>query len=300
MKPIHRRPLDLALVLFFSISVLYGFLFSLPEGLGVPVAADSPWPPLRALHECMHAEGYGAVRFLRARELDGDGLHDVEVVHTHADGLGADLIVAGTMTAALDLGAQRLVFTFFEGTRTELGERVPLPDNGYELVFEPVDGRLLGERVPQLVQVSGVHPSALAADRTRQPGALDVATRLAWLERFDRLLEAAGTADRVRLQELRGVKDGEFLDGYLLATDDKGHVQYGATCARLAVEVDRHANVVSLVLRDGILHRGLAESTITADGYRILLPKLRPERAAELMLGMVVEKQRGKPPHNNQ
>jgi len=27
--PIHRRPLDLALVLFFSISVLYGFLFSL-------------------------------------------------------------------------------------------------------------------------------------------------------------------------------------------------------------------------------------------------------------------------------
>jgi hypothetical protein len=30
--------------------VLYGALFSLPEGLGVPVAPDSPWPPLRALH----------------------------------------------------------------------------------------------------------------------------------------------------------------------------------------------------------------------------------------------------------
>ena len=47
---ISRRPLDLALALFFSVSVLYGFLFSLPEGLGVPVAPDSPWPPLRALH----------------------------------------------------------------------------------------------------------------------------------------------------------------------------------------------------------------------------------------------------------
>ena len=47
---ILKRPLDLGLILFFSISVLYGFLFSLPEGLGVPVAADSPWPPLRALH----------------------------------------------------------------------------------------------------------------------------------------------------------------------------------------------------------------------------------------------------------
>ncbi len=51
MRPIHRRPLDLVLVAFFSISVVYGFLFSLPEGLGVPVAPDSPWPPLRALHE---------------------------------------------------------------------------------------------------------------------------------------------------------------------------------------------------------------------------------------------------------
>ena len=46
--PILRRPLDLALVVFFSVSVVYGFLFSLPEGLGVPVSADSPWPPLRA------------------------------------------------------------------------------------------------------------------------------------------------------------------------------------------------------------------------------------------------------------
>ena len=56
MKPISRRPLDLALVVFFSISVLYGFLFSLPEGLGVPVSADSPWPPLQALHEWAVAE----------------------------------------------------------------------------------------------------------------------------------------------------------------------------------------------------------------------------------------------------
>ena len=48
MKPIWRRPLDLGLVAFFSLSVVYGFLFSLPEGLGVPVSADSPWPPLRA------------------------------------------------------------------------------------------------------------------------------------------------------------------------------------------------------------------------------------------------------------
>ncbi|MGB1142096.1 MAG: hypothetical protein ACPG1A_14435, partial [Halioglobus sp.] len=56
MTPILRRPLDLLLVAFFCISILYGFLFSLPEGLGVPVSADSPWPPLRALHDWAVAE----------------------------------------------------------------------------------------------------------------------------------------------------------------------------------------------------------------------------------------------------
>ena len=56
IAPITRRPLDLALACFFSISVVYGFLFSLPEGLGVPVAPDSPWPPLRALHDWAVAE----------------------------------------------------------------------------------------------------------------------------------------------------------------------------------------------------------------------------------------------------
>jgi len=56
MIPLRRRPLDLLLIAFFTISVLYGFLFSLPEGLGVPVAPDSPWPPLRALHGWAIAE----------------------------------------------------------------------------------------------------------------------------------------------------------------------------------------------------------------------------------------------------
>ena len=44
------------MIAFFSISVLYGFLFSLPEGIGVPVAPDSPWPPLRALYDWAVAE----------------------------------------------------------------------------------------------------------------------------------------------------------------------------------------------------------------------------------------------------
>ena len=45
-----RFGLDRVLVVFFCITILYGLLFSLPEGLGVPVSHDSPWPPLRSLH----------------------------------------------------------------------------------------------------------------------------------------------------------------------------------------------------------------------------------------------------------
>ena len=55
-KAIIRRPIDLLFLAFFSISILYGFLFILPEGLGVPVSADRPWPPLRALHGWAVAE----------------------------------------------------------------------------------------------------------------------------------------------------------------------------------------------------------------------------------------------------
>jgi hypothetical protein len=45
-----RRILDRILVAFFAVTILYGLLFSLPEGLGVSVSSDSPWPPLRSLH----------------------------------------------------------------------------------------------------------------------------------------------------------------------------------------------------------------------------------------------------------
>jgi hypothetical protein len=54
--PLRQRPLDLLLVAFFSVVVCYGLFFSLPEGLGVPVSPDSPWPPLRWLHDWAVAE----------------------------------------------------------------------------------------------------------------------------------------------------------------------------------------------------------------------------------------------------
>jgi emopamil binding protein len=47
---VTRHRLDYLFLPFFVIGIVYGALFSLPEALGVPVSADSPWPPLRSLH----------------------------------------------------------------------------------------------------------------------------------------------------------------------------------------------------------------------------------------------------------
>ena len=49
-QSLTRRRLDFVLMPCFVLALLYSLLFSLPEALGVPVAPDSPWPPLRALH----------------------------------------------------------------------------------------------------------------------------------------------------------------------------------------------------------------------------------------------------------
>jgi hypothetical protein len=50
-QSILRRPLDLGLVIFFGLSILYALLDSLPEAIGYKAAADSPWPPLRSLYD---------------------------------------------------------------------------------------------------------------------------------------------------------------------------------------------------------------------------------------------------------
>jgi hypothetical protein len=52
-KPVSilRRPLDLGLAIFFTLSILYALLDSLPEAIGFKATADSPWPPLRSLYD---------------------------------------------------------------------------------------------------------------------------------------------------------------------------------------------------------------------------------------------------------
>ncbi len=242
---------------------------------------------LRALHECLRAEGFTAQRFLSARALDGEGLHDVELLDLQSDGLGVTFVHAGRMTAALDRSTGRLELRFFDGQRDLGGEHMVLPEDGWALVFAPIDGRLVEARLPYLVQISGVYP-----DAARQQAANDVdpLTRRRWLERFDRLLGDLGGAEQWQVTRFRGMQDGYFLDAELVGTDARHQVVAMSFCRRLAVEVDATAGVVSLLLRDGNLRRDGVDSNISAEGYRMLLPDLTAKQASDTMFGMVVSK----------
>lgn len=241
---------------------------------------------LQALHECLRAEGFANQRFVRARSLDAEGLHDAELFVLGADGLGVTYLMAGRVTAELDRGKGRFELRFFDGHRIAGGEEAQLPPDGMPLVFQPIDGRLFEQRLPYLVRANGVYPGDVRPQRP--PTDVDPSTRLQWLDRFDTLLEAAGTPQRLRVNRFRGMADGCFLEVELIGTDDHHRLLSSAHCARLAVEVDSKANVVSLLLRDGVLRNGGEESTISAEGHRMLLPKLDPKKASDLMFGMVV------------
>jgi hypothetical protein len=48
--PLVRRRLDYLLLPAFVLGIINSIALSLPEGLGLPVSPDSPWPVLRSLH----------------------------------------------------------------------------------------------------------------------------------------------------------------------------------------------------------------------------------------------------------
>lgn len=134
MPPLTRRPLDLVLVAFFIVSVLYGLLFSLPEGLGVAVSPDSPWPPMRWLHDWAVAEEPAHLdpppNLIAATLFDG--LFQAPVLL---------FIIAGLIRPAPWLPPLALFYAgaaitnmFFYFVQTFLGPHPP-PNTGYYLAF---------------------------------------------------------------------------------------------------------------------------------------------------------------------
>ena len=244
---------------------------------------------LQALHECLRAEGYQNHRFLRAMRLDAEGLHEVEMLEASVDGLSVTFVAAGRMTALLDRSVGRLELRFFDGHRAVDGQRTSLPEDGLLITFKEVDGRLFERRLPFLVRSEGSYPVAAVAP-ARPATDLDTGTQRHWLSRIEKVLDGAKTDLNWRVSRLRGLDEGHFCEVELIGTNDKNMVVASAHCDRLAFEIDERSGLVSLLLNDGVLRQRGVESTITGEGYRMLLPGLTPKETINAMLGMIVKR----------
>jgi len=157
MTSILRRPVDLLLICFFAVAVLYGLLFSLPEGLGVPVAPDSPWPPLRSLYDWAIADEPAHLdppaNLIAACLFDGFFQAPILL-----------FVIAGLIRPRPWLGPLALVYAgaavtnmFFYFMQTFLGPHPP-PNTAYYLAFN-----LPWLLAPILLALRATRSSALAA-----------------------------------------------------------------------------------------------------------------------------------------
>ncbi|GAB4155335.1 MAG: hypothetical protein Fur0037_23780 [Planctomycetota bacterium] len=242
---------------------------------------------LRALQDCLTADGFFGLRFLRASALEDGELRGVEMVDSDPERLVTTLWLAERMTLVLDRAEGRVSFRFREGSK-RVGEVVDeFGEEGVELVFGPVRGRLWEERLPFLVRAEGEYPAETAADRRMS---MDPIERADWLERVNALLASAKTPSRLVVGGLSRVEDRCLLDVTIRGYGEGGLLVMDGKVKRLAVEIDKKAGIVQLLLRDGVLRQKGGESTITAEGYRMLLQDVEPSEASETMLGMVVSR----------
>lgn len=134
--PLRRRPLDMLLVVFYTVSVVYGLLFSLPEALGVAVAADSWWPPLRWLagwatsEEAGHLQHPLPIYLASASAIDGLVHSPFLLVMLYAIVRGRNWI---RLWALLFAGSS-VTNMYYYFMHTFLGEHPP-PNTIFYLVF---------------------------------------------------------------------------------------------------------------------------------------------------------------------
>ena len=244
---------------------------------------------LLALRDCMRADGFQGLRFLSATALEDHELRDVEVLDAADGEFEPALFLARRMRVELDRATATLRLRFFEGHRRAGTERAEFPVDGFALEFRPVTHKLWEERLPYLVQASGVAPDAPAGAARARP-AVDPRTRDLWLERCNALFETSGADTRYRLGELRDLKDSRFLGVSLRGYDASDRLQATIDAETLWIEIDERAGIVQLVVSGGTMRTPGGVSTLAEDGMRLLLRDVTPKAASDTLLGMVVRK----------
>ncbi len=243
---------------------------------------------LQTLQECLRADGFAGLVPMRATALVDRELRDVEWLDTRAGVGGAELIVSRRFTATLDRARGALALHFVDGIRRVQGVHGALPPEGFDIVLQPVVGAMWEERLPYLLTIVGEYPPAAAAMAVASP--MDSLTRAHWLDCFDRLFRDAGADFDLRVAGFAGLDGARFRTARIFGYDRGRLLAFAADCDALSIEIDERAGIVSLLLQNGTLRRDGTESTIGADGYRMLLPNVTPGQAVDAMLGMVVRR----------
>jgi hypothetical protein len=256
-------------------------------------AATKPMPEgvrvaLVTLQDCLRYDGYRGLRLLRARAIVDQTLTDVEMIHYDQGQLASTLYVAGRMELVLDRSSSTVTLRLFDGHLLHQGEQESFPPEGFEYLVPGVDGPMWESRLPFLIKAVETYPEedqAVAASNT-----LDPISRRQWQDRLDRLLDESSTVEQMRIGNVSALVDGVFRDVLLLGYDHRSLLVMSANAARMVVRVDEEGNFVQLVLTEGVLRRKGGETAIGEAGYRILLPDVTPQRARDIMMGMVAER----------
>lgn len=239
---------------------------------------------LVALNELLRADGHAGARFLSARSIDAHELEGVELIDADPKSLTTTVYLARRATLELDRATAAVVARLEGGQMLRAGAAEPLPEDGLAITFAGVNGSEWERRLPHLVRPVGEYAEVIPATA---PPPLDPVTERGWQERVANLLDRAGTELTWDLARFRGLAEGRFANVLLLGYDAGRRLAASAEARSLEVVVDRAADAVFVELRDGILRTAGGDTTIPQNGYRILLPELRPDQAIDVMMGMV-------------
>ena len=255
-------------------------------------ASGSPKPmpegvrrTLVSLNEALRRDGHSGARFIHARAIEEKVLRGVEFIDHDSKTLVTSIYLADRVSFHLDRMAAMLTIRLSEGCSYCSGERQDLPEVGHSISLAGVDGPIWERSVPQLLQVQGVYPE----DRPKIPATqlMDRATAASWEERLNRLLDAAQTSMRYRIENLGGIESGFFRDVVVLGYKSGKTLGSSFEAARLQVQIDRKSKTVELLFEDGMLRHSGGQTRISEEGYRLLLPQVTVDDAMEWMLGMV-------------
>jgi len=252
---------------------------AMPEGVRLTLVA---------LNDCLREDGFSEIRFLRATALTERTLYRVEMVESDRRNLFSSLYIAGRVTVRLDRDLGVIGLRFSDGYKLTNGVREPFPEAGCVLRLEHVAGPMWEGRLGHLIEAAGAYP--VEQPEIPRASLLTRDQRASWIDRFERLLGDAGSHVRYRVDSLAGLEAGVFTGIVLLGYDEHRNLAAAIEAARLQVVCTERHHTVELLLEDGVLRKDGGEATISADGYRILLPNVTRERAMGIMLGMVSDR----------